>query len=116
MLISFSSIEELVKPNNNGLLFTGPEELCEQLLTLLAGFPTPTNPLLQTLKRNVQDFRRSTWHENWKSVALPLIKSSVEQREKDRVPLTRRISYIAVAFLIIPLSYLIKLIFTAFSG
>ncbi|OQV19587.1 UDP-glycosyltransferase TURAN [Hypsibius exemplaris] len=102
--VKYDCIEELVQPNSNGLLFTSPDELCQQFLTLLAGFPNTKSNLLARLKAEVQTFRQTSWHSNWMNVAEPVLTAAVERRKRNVVPSRQRLAYalLGLALLIVP--------------
>lgn len=92
--IHFKCINELVKHNENGLIFKHEEELTCQLIRLFQSFPPrdydingaaskgdqPTSELL-SLKKGVNSTIR--WEENWSNIALPLLSYILK---KERIP------------------------------
>ncbi|OEL16427.1 UDP-glycosyltransferase TURAN, partial [Dichanthelium oligosanthes] len=69
---SFSCIEELVKVNKNGLLFSTSSELADELMMLFKGFPEECNAL-KSLKEGAMDTASSSkWSTEWETNALPL--------------------------------------------
>uniref|UniRef100_A0A8C8DNM1 Chitobiosyldiphosphodolichol beta-mannosyltransferase n=1 Tax=Oryzias sinensis TaxID=183150 RepID=A0A8C8DNM1_9TELE len=70
--IRFRCLEELVKHEENGLIFTDSAELAEQLKSLLSEFPRPDGRLA-AFRRNLQTTRGQRWDENWDQNVLPLI-------------------------------------------
>ncbi|CAN6285476.1 unnamed protein product [Urochloa humidicola] len=70
---SFSCIEELVKVNKNGLLFSTSSELADELMMLFKGFPEECNAL-KSLKEGAMDTASSSkWSTEWETNALPLV-------------------------------------------
>ena len=67
--VAFDCLDELVKHESNGLHFKDSEELAQQLIRLLQGFPS--NRDLRHLTRGVGEVRR--WDANWDEVVLPLL-------------------------------------------
>lgn len=82
--LSYPCIQELVSPQRNGLLFSTPEELAQQLLDLFRGFPGGSEAgqqgaeggggLLAKLRRGAQASGAVRWHDSWQQVVLPLLK------------------------------------------
>uniref|UniRef100_A0A3P9J5S7 Chitobiosyldiphosphodolichol beta-mannosyltransferase n=1 Tax=Oryzias latipes TaxID=8090 RepID=A0A3P9J5S7_ORYLA len=70
--IRFRCLQELVKHEENGLIFTDSAELAEQLKSLLSEFPRPDGRL-GAFRRNLQTTRGQRWDENWDQNVLPLI-------------------------------------------
>lgn len=75
--VEYDCITELVQPHGTGLLFKTPQQLAEQLLSLLEGFSGDTNQdkggQLAALRAGVAkgqcDWR---WQDNWQAVAAPV--------------------------------------------
>ncbi|XP_028414664.1 chitobiosyldiphosphodolichol beta-mannosyltransferase-like [Dendronephthya gigantea] len=63
--IGFSCLHELVKHDENGLVFHGPEQLAEHLQELLAGFPRNQSSL-DKFRENLKNFQEKRWHPCWK--------------------------------------------------
>ncbi|GAB4833757.1 hypothetical protein Ancab_032007 [Ancistrocladus abbreviatus] len=71
--VSYSCIEELVKVEKNGLLFSSSRELADELLMLFRGFPDECNAL-KPLKHGALETRASaSWTTEWEDYAKPLI-------------------------------------------
>jgi beta-1,4-mannosyltransferase len=67
------SIRELVKDQDNGLLFSSPSELANQLLDLFKGFPKACD-LLATLRTGALASGSATrWDDEWREHVLPLL-------------------------------------------
>jgi beta-1,4-mannosyltransferase len=64
-------LTELVRNGENGLLFKGAEQLAAQFYELFAGFPAP-NALLNRLRANVLEQRKTSWRDGWKKEAASL--------------------------------------------
>jgi beta-1,4-mannosyltransferase len=64
-------LAELVRPRENGLLFTTGAELAAALEALLSGFPDRT-PLLDELRRGVARLAARGWAEGWAEEARPV--------------------------------------------
>lgn len=67
----FSCISELVKRDENGLLFTNGKQLAEHLLTLLPNLNEGSD--LARFRQNLQSF--PNWNEEWNAVVNPAISS-----------------------------------------
>lgn len=76
--IHFKCIAELVKHNENGLVFSDQTELTLQLTRLFRHFPSTE---LTVLKKGVKSTVR--WDENWTNTALPLLSHVLS---KERIP------------------------------
>jgi beta-1,4-mannosyltransferase len=68
----YECIQELVKPDKTGLLFTDYKQLAHHLQTLLKGFPTQQQRLLQMRQEVVKEHGKS-WNDNWNKHLKPLI-------------------------------------------
>lgn len=70
--IDFSCLDELVKHDLNGLTFKNSSELAEQIQQLLKSV-NDTNGKLSSMKTHLgENFSKNRWHENWKSVMIPI--------------------------------------------
>ncbi|XP_041853225.1 chitobiosyldiphosphodolichol beta-mannosyltransferase [Melanotaenia boesemani] len=70
--IHFNCLHELVKHEENGLIFRDSAELAEQLQSLLAEFPS-SDGRLGVFRRNLRTSRGQRWDDNWDQHVLPLI-------------------------------------------
>ncbi|KAE8282742.1 Chitobiosyldiphosphodolichol beta-mannosyltransferase [Larimichthys crocea] len=70
--IHFNCLHELVKHEENGLIFRDSQELAEQLQSLLSEFPASDGRLGQ-FRRNLRTSRGQRWDDNWDQNVLPLI-------------------------------------------
>ncbi|XP_008292712.1 chitobiosyldiphosphodolichol beta-mannosyltransferase [Stegastes partitus] len=72
--ISFKCLHELVKHEENGLIFRDSAELAQQLQSLLSDFPS-SDGRLGAFRRNLRTSRGQRWDDNWDQNVLPLISS-----------------------------------------
>ncbi|KAJ8253973.1 hypothetical protein COCON_G00205850 [Conger conger] len=72
--IHFQCLHELVKHEENGLIFKDSQELAEQLKTLLSEFPGSEGRLAR-FRRNLRTNEQLRWDESWDSTVLPLLGS-----------------------------------------
>ncbi|XP_070407589.1 chitobiosyldiphosphodolichol beta-mannosyltransferase [Nothobranchius furzeri] len=72
--ISFNSLPELVKHDENGLIFRDSAELAEQLKSLLSGFPS-LDGKLGAFRAKLCSSRDQCWDDNWDQTVLPLLRS-----------------------------------------
>ncbi|CAK9205706.1 unnamed protein product [Sphagnum jensenii] len=80
--VSYSCIRELVKDQDNGLLFSSPSELANQLLDLFKGFPQACD-LLATLRTGALASGSATrWDDEWREHVLPLLTKVAGGREQ----------------------------------
>ncbi|XP_054815088.1 UDP-glycosyltransferase TURAN isoform X1 [Prosopis cineraria] len=71
--VSYSCIEELVRVDENGLLFSSSSELADELLMLFKGFPDKCDAL-KVLKNGALEIGSSArWTTEWEEHAKPLI-------------------------------------------
>ncbi|KAA0191560.1 hypothetical protein HAZT_HAZT005181 [Hyalella azteca] len=70
----YPTIEELVKPNINGVTFKNDEELADRLLSWFRGFPHSESHQKRraAMLENIEHFRRLRWHECWQCNVMPL--------------------------------------------
>ncbi|XP_078436674.1 UDP-Glycosyltransferase superfamily protein [Wolffia australiana] len=74
--VSFSCIEELVKVDKNGVLFSSASELADQLMLLLKGFPDSCDHL-SSLREGAMVTGSSRWSTSWQATALPLLNEVI---------------------------------------
>jgi len=67
-------LAEMVRHGENGLIFTGAEQLAAQFYELLKGFPEP-NALLDRLRANIASQRTESWRDGWKKETARLFAS-----------------------------------------
>ncbi|XP_056258610.1 chitobiosyldiphosphodolichol beta-mannosyltransferase [Seriola aureovittata] len=70
--IHFDCLQELVKHEENGLIFRDSQELAEQLKSLLSEFPS-SEGRLGLFRRNLRTSRGQRWDDNWDQNVLPLL-------------------------------------------
>ncbi|NXQ35404.1 ALG1 mannosyltransferase, partial [Alaudala cheleensis] len=70
--IHFECLHELVKHNENGLIFRDSKELAEQLKMLFWDFPALEGKL-QSFRENLRASRQLRWDESWDQTVLPLL-------------------------------------------
>ncbi|XP_053527459.1 chitobiosyldiphosphodolichol beta-mannosyltransferase isoform X4 [Artibeus jamaicensis] len=70
--VNFRCLHELVKHEENGLIFQDSEELAAQLQMLFSKFPDPSGKLNQ-FRKNLRESEQLRWDENWKQRVLPLL-------------------------------------------
>ncbi|KAM3597854.1 uncharacterized protein V6R79_010183 [Siganus canaliculatus] len=73
--IHFNCLHELVKHEENGLIFRDCQELAEQLQSLLSEFPS-FQGRLGAFRRNLRTSRGQRWDDNWNQNVLPLLAAS----------------------------------------
>lgn len=68
----FFSLSELVKHNENGMIFLNDKELAEQLKSYFANFPNNNiqHQLDKKFREELHEFQKNRWHGNWTSVVL----------------------------------------------
>uniref|UniRef100_A0A8C1KSW4 Chitobiosyldiphosphodolichol beta-mannosyltransferase n=1 Tax=Cyprinus carpio TaxID=7962 RepID=A0A8C1KSW4_CYPCA len=71
--IHFQCLHELVKHEENGLIFKDSKELSEQLKLLFSDFPSDQGKL-GIFRKNLRESGQCRWDENWDQNVLPLIK------------------------------------------
>ncbi|XP_037670184.1 chitobiosyldiphosphodolichol beta-mannosyltransferase isoform X2 [Choloepus didactylus] len=70
--VHFKCLHELVKHEENGLVFKDGEELATQLKMLFSKFPDPAGKLHQ-FRKNLQESEQLRWDKSWEQIVLPLI-------------------------------------------
>ncbi|KAL7377569.1 hypothetical protein ABVT39_001403 [Epinephelus coioides] len=70
--IHFNCLHELVKHEENGLIFRDSQELAQQLKSLLSEFPS-SEGRLGVFRRNLRTSRGQSWDDNWDQNVLPLL-------------------------------------------
>lgn len=67
------SLHELVKHNENSLVFSSEEELSLQITSWFKEFPKEICEKKEKFCLEIDKFRSTDWHTNWMAVAFPLI-------------------------------------------
>ncbi|XP_066238763.1 chitobiosyldiphosphodolichol beta-mannosyltransferase [Saccopteryx leptura] len=70
--LNFRCLHELVKHEDNGLVFEDSEELAAQLQMLFSKFPDPGGKLHQ-FRKTLRESELLRWDESWKQTVLPLL-------------------------------------------
>ncbi|XP_053936429.1 chitobiosyldiphosphodolichol beta-mannosyltransferase isoform X1 [Cuculus canorus] len=73
--IYFECLHELVKHDENGLIFRDWNELAEQLKMLFLGFPTLEGKL-HSYRENLRASKQLRWDESWDQTVLPLFRQN----------------------------------------
>jgi beta-1,4-mannosyltransferase len=75
--VSYSCIKELIKVEENGLLFNSSSELADELMMLFKGFPNGCDTL-NSLRNGVLRIGASArWATEWERQAMPLISKVI---------------------------------------
>ncbi|NXV69784.1 ALG1 mannosyltransferase, partial [Molothrus ater] len=72
--IHFECLHELVKHNENGLIFRDSQELAKQLKMLFLDFPSLEGKLA-SFRENLRESRQLRWDQSWDQTVLPLLGS-----------------------------------------
>ncbi|XP_050727185.1 chitobiosyldiphosphodolichol beta-mannosyltransferase-like [Eriocheir sinensis] len=77
--IEYPALPELVHHNENGMVFKSTEELANLLQDWFRGFPKETaiKETYYDFYKNIENFRKLTWHSCWTCNALPLFSETV---------------------------------------
>jgi len=78
--MEYDCIRELVSDGDNGLLFSGPAQLAEQLQALLAAFPARPSKQLRHLQRVVAAADDVRWADTWAKAVLPVVRGALRER------------------------------------
>lgn len=73
--VNFPCLHELVKHEENGLVFEDAQGLAAQLQLLLSKFPDPAGKL-NRFRENLRESEQLRWDESWKQTVLPLISDT----------------------------------------
>ncbi|XP_048465713.1 chitobiosyldiphosphodolichol beta-mannosyltransferase [Rhincodon typus] len=73
--IDFPCLHELVKTEENGLIFKNSHELAVQLKLLFTDFQNEKNKL-GVFKRNLKESKMVQWDENWDETVRPLLAAN----------------------------------------
>nr|CAG8636235.1 9102_t:CDS:10 [Entrophospora candida] len=65
----YKCLDELVRHNRNGLVFKNGEQLAEQLIDLFTNYPN-TEIKLDAMRKNIIEFQKERWDDNWKRVMI----------------------------------------------
>ncbi|GLT71220.1 hypothetical protein SLA2020_432540 [Shorea laevis] len=80
--VSYSCIQELVKVEKNGLLFSSSSELADELLMLFKGFPDECNALKSLRNGALETSSSARWDTEWEEHAKPLVSEVISQNLK----------------------------------
>ncbi|KAI0239840.1 Chitobiosyldiphosphodolichol beta-mannosyltransferase [Lamellibrachia satsuma] len=69
--VNFNCLGELVRHEENGMVFDTETQLTGQLQELLTGFPKKSAKL-EKFQRNLKRFQEIRWKDSWKESVLPL--------------------------------------------
>jgi len=78
--VSYSCIEELVKVEKNGLLFSSSSELADELLMLFKGFPDGCDALKLLRSGTLELGSSARWATEWEAHAKPLVTEVISQK------------------------------------
>ncbi|XP_008051862.1 chitobiosyldiphosphodolichol beta-mannosyltransferase [Carlito syrichta] len=70
--VNFTCLHELVKHEENGLVFEDAEELAAQLQMLFAKFPDPAGKLSR-FRKHLREAEQLQWNESWMRTVHPLL-------------------------------------------
>lgn len=73
LAVGFKCLDELIQHEENGVIFQNEEDLHNNLVSLLSGFPQKQTTL-EKMRKNLEVFRKYTWKENWNDNVLPIFK------------------------------------------
>ncbi|XP_075035957.1 chitobiosyldiphosphodolichol beta-mannosyltransferase [Mixophyes fleayi] len=71
--VNFKCLHELVKHQENGLIFEDSTELAEQLKMLFTSFTSSSSKLKQ-FRQNLHESKQMRWEESWDQTALPVFR------------------------------------------
>ncbi|XP_052877832.1 UDP-glycosyltransferase TURAN isoform X4 [Gossypium arboreum] len=77
--VSYSCIDELVKVEKNGLLFSSSSELADELLMLFRGFPNECDALKSLKNGALETGSSARWAAEWEEHAKPLISEVISR-------------------------------------
>ncbi|XP_050433024.1 chitobiosyldiphosphodolichol beta-mannosyltransferase isoform X2 [Adelges cooleyi] len=66
----FKCLHELVRHDENGLVFSNEQQLASQISSWFKGFPSKINEQREIFSKESDEFRLITWHANWTAIAL----------------------------------------------
>jgi beta-1,4-mannosyltransferase len=74
LALNFAALPELVRHEDNGLVFKNAQQLAEQLEGLFTGFPLddPSKSRISRFRARVAESSDLRWSENWNTFAAPL--------------------------------------------
>ncbi|XP_045214985.2 chitobiosyldiphosphodolichol beta-mannosyltransferase-like [Mercenaria mercenaria] len=76
--IDFNCLGELVKHEENGLIFNDSQGLNKSIHMLLQGFPNNSKKLDQ-FRKNLTGFQTTRWHDCWVKTVLPIFEDQSSQ-------------------------------------
>jgi len=78
--MNYETIGELVRDGDNGLLFSSPQQLAQQLRQLLTGFPAAPSPELKHMQRVHARSKGLQWDAAWTRNVLPVVRRALDDR------------------------------------
>ncbi|XP_040295837.1 chitobiosyldiphosphodolichol beta-mannosyltransferase isoform X1 [Bufo bufo] len=73
--VKFECLHELVKHNENGLIFEDSKELAAQLKMLFMDF-TRNSSRLKQFRKNLHESKQMRWDESWDQTVLPIFRDN----------------------------------------
>ncbi|CAF3935571.1 unnamed protein product [Rotaria sp. Silwood2] len=73
--VQYDCIDELVKRDQNGIIFQDANDLCDRLQSLLHGFPDRCLKLNNLKSNLIANRSNENWSKEWESVMKPLLHS-----------------------------------------
>lgn len=73
LAIKYPSINELVKENKNGKIFTDDDELAHQIYTIYQDFKSGESAILKKYRDNLKNFASESWEHHWNKVVYDRI-------------------------------------------
>lgn len=70
--VNFQCLNELVKHNENGLVFNTSDQCCDQLLKIFINFPNDTTKI-NKMRNNINTFLQDRWEDNWDCTMKPML-------------------------------------------
>lgn len=81
--IEFNCLSELVKHEENGLIFKDSHGLYKNIQTLLDGFPNNSKKLDQ-FRKKLTGFQSVRWHDCWVKTVLPIFENQSKPSAEDK--------------------------------
>lgn len=75
LIFVYSSLNELVRHNENGLVFSNDKQLELHIKTWFKNYPLDVCEKKDRFCKEIDKFRKVDWHTNWMNNAYPLISN-----------------------------------------
>ncbi|XP_014209476.2 chitobiosyldiphosphodolichol beta-mannosyltransferase-like [Copidosoma floridanum] len=102
----YNCLHELIKHNENSLVFTDARELGEQIQTLFKNFPNDSeqHQKIAQFKNKLAMYQKFRWHSNWTSEVLTCFECYVAASREQHTSMHSTMSFSVLLFVILSIN------------